>query len=695
MQAFLSAREPGLGFDGTVGFYGILAGGRSGAPPVLDHVGELRGPLLGLFGEADRAIPVEQVEAFDRGLAEAGVEHEVVVYPGAPHSFFDRSAAEHAEASQDAWRRVLGFLDRWPESPGSGPCRHGPGGAPWRTCPPAGSSSSPPTACSRSTSPGRSRSCTPPAAWSRGAYRDRGRRGRRRRAGAQHERPARSSPTARWPTSAATSTRSSSPAATASRAAAEDAALVAWVARAPPARSRRVASVCTGAFLLAAAGLLDGRRADDALGLVRRARPRATRASTVDPDPIFVRDGDVWTSAGVTAGMDLALALVEEDLGRRRRARGRALARRCSCSARAASRSSARSSARRPPSATPLRDLQALDRRPPRRRPARSPALAERACDEPAQLRARVPRRGRHDARPPTSSACASSAPGCALERPADAASTPSRARCGFGTRRDHAPRLPPPRSASAPPTYRRPLPPARPDLRGAPMEIAIPLFDASPPSTPSGPTRCCSACPAPQVALRRPPSPAPVRTDNGMLGSSPTRRSTTSRSPTSSSCPAASARAPLRRRRAAARVDPRTRTRRRRGRRRCAPARCCSAAAGLLDGARGDDPLVVAATCSRRTAPSPTQRARRRAGQDHHRRRRVVGHRHGAHAGRADRRRRRRAGHPARHRVRPPAAVRRRLAGQGARPRRRPSSARPSTRAGRARGCDAGRAQV
>ncbi len=111
MQAFLSAREPGIGFDGTVGFYGILAGGRSGAPPVLDHVGELRGPLLGLFGEADRAIPVEQVQALDRGLAEAGVEHEVVLYPGAPHSFFDRSAAEHAEASQDAWRRVLGFLD--------------------------------------------------------------------------------------------------------------------------------------------------------------------------------------------------------------------------------------------------------------------------------------------------------------------------------------------------------------------------------------------------------------------------------------------------------------------------------------------------------------------------------------------------------------------------------------------------------
>jgi transcriptional regulator GlxA family with amidase domain len=79
-------------------------------------------------------------------------------------------------------------------------------------------------------------------------------------------------------------------------------------------RSRRVASVCSGAFLLAEAGLLDGRRAtthwSDCVQLARRFP-----TVTVDPDPIFVRDGDVWTSAGVTAGMDLALAMVEEDLG--------------------------------------------------------------------------------------------------------------------------------------------------------------------------------------------------------------------------------------------------------------------------------------------------------------------------------------------------------------------------------------------
>ncbi len=97
------------------------------------------------------------------------------------------------------------------------------------------------------------------------------------------------------------------------RAAAGDPALGAWV-RAAAGRARRTCSVCTGAFVLAAAGLLDGRRATThwaSAGALARAHP----AVDVDPDPIFVRDGDVWTSAGVTAGMDLALALVEDDLG--------------------------------------------------------------------------------------------------------------------------------------------------------------------------------------------------------------------------------------------------------------------------------------------------------------------------------------------------------------------------------------------
>jgi transcriptional regulator GlxA family with amidase domain len=98
------------------------------------------------------------------------------------------------------------------------------------------------------------------------------------------------------------------------RAALEDGALVAWLRRTAP-RARRVASVCSGAFLLAEAGLLDGRRATTHWASCDALAQRHPRVQ-VERDPIFVRDGNVWTSAGITAGMDLALALVEEDLGR-------------------------------------------------------------------------------------------------------------------------------------------------------------------------------------------------------------------------------------------------------------------------------------------------------------------------------------------------------------------------------------------
>lgn len=77
---------------------------------------------------------------------------------------------------------------------------------------------------------------------------------------------------------------------------------------------RRLAGVCTGAFLLAEAGLLDGRRATTHWASCEQLAQRYP-AVEVDPDPIFIRDGDVFTSAGVTAGMDLALALAEEDFG--------------------------------------------------------------------------------------------------------------------------------------------------------------------------------------------------------------------------------------------------------------------------------------------------------------------------------------------------------------------------------------------
>ena len=97
-------------------------------------------------------------------------------------------------------------------------------------------------------------------------------------------------------------------------AAIENPVLVEWV-RQRAGQARRVASVCTGAFILAAAGLLDGRRAATHWKYCAKLAQRFP-AVKVESDPIFVCDGAVWTSAGVTAGIDLALALVEEDLGR-------------------------------------------------------------------------------------------------------------------------------------------------------------------------------------------------------------------------------------------------------------------------------------------------------------------------------------------------------------------------------------------
>jgi transcriptional regulator GlxA family with amidase domain len=98
------------------------------------------------------------------------------------------------------------------------------------------------------------------------------------------------------------------------RAASEDQTLLRWLRQMEP-KVPRLASVCTGAFILAAAGLLDGRRATThwrSANALSREYPNVT----VEPDAIFVRDGHIYTSAGVTAGMDLALALVEEDFGR-------------------------------------------------------------------------------------------------------------------------------------------------------------------------------------------------------------------------------------------------------------------------------------------------------------------------------------------------------------------------------------------
>lgn len=100
------------GIDGVVAFYGPPAGEIEGASPLAEARQELvRVPILGLYGGADRGIPREDTDAYGAALDAAGIDHVIVVYPGAPHSFFDRSMSEHAEACRDAWARVLGFAD--------------------------------------------------------------------------------------------------------------------------------------------------------------------------------------------------------------------------------------------------------------------------------------------------------------------------------------------------------------------------------------------------------------------------------------------------------------------------------------------------------------------------------------------------------------------------------------------------------
>jgi carboxymethylenebutenolidase len=101
----------GLGLAGVVGFYGVPAGpGRNDAPAPIDVADRMDCPVLGLFGAADGGIPHEMVAAFEAALGLARVDHRVIEYEGAPHSFFDRSYEEHAAASEDAWLQVLRFI---------------------------------------------------------------------------------------------------------------------------------------------------------------------------------------------------------------------------------------------------------------------------------------------------------------------------------------------------------------------------------------------------------------------------------------------------------------------------------------------------------------------------------------------------------------------------------------------------------
>lgn len=106
--AFL-AGTPRYGVAGVIGLYGGLDA-VAGQPGPIQLAGTLTAPVLGLFGGADDAIPADSVAAFTAALAAAGTDHDIVTYPGAPHSFFDRHRTEYAEYSRDAWRRILSFL---------------------------------------------------------------------------------------------------------------------------------------------------------------------------------------------------------------------------------------------------------------------------------------------------------------------------------------------------------------------------------------------------------------------------------------------------------------------------------------------------------------------------------------------------------------------------------------------------------
>ena len=99
-----------LGLTGVIGFYAGMGRNFDGGGTLLDRAGQIHVPALGLFGGADQGIPAEQVEELDRRLDATGVAHEIVIYPGAPHSFFDRRFVEFADASADAWARVRSFI---------------------------------------------------------------------------------------------------------------------------------------------------------------------------------------------------------------------------------------------------------------------------------------------------------------------------------------------------------------------------------------------------------------------------------------------------------------------------------------------------------------------------------------------------------------------------------------------------------
>lgn len=106
------AAATGHDLAGAIGFYGRAGLGADGSPGPAQRAAEIEAPILALMGGADQGITSDEVAAFEAALREAGIEHEIVTYDGAPHSFFDRRFEEFTEASDDAWGRVVAFLER-------------------------------------------------------------------------------------------------------------------------------------------------------------------------------------------------------------------------------------------------------------------------------------------------------------------------------------------------------------------------------------------------------------------------------------------------------------------------------------------------------------------------------------------------------------------------------------------------------
>jgi len=109
-NSWLSAAG-GHGLAGAIGFYGRPGEAQDGTPGPAQRAAEVEAPILALQAGADQHISAADNAAFDDALTAAGVDHEVVTYDGAPHSFFDRSQEQFAEASADAWTRVLAFIE--------------------------------------------------------------------------------------------------------------------------------------------------------------------------------------------------------------------------------------------------------------------------------------------------------------------------------------------------------------------------------------------------------------------------------------------------------------------------------------------------------------------------------------------------------------------------------------------------------